>query len=66
VQPANEDHPDESWYYQTVDYNLTFKTADDWEHRANGLQAQFTIRWAETDDGDHWRIILWRDDVGGN
>jgi hypothetical protein len=62
--PENEDHPGESWFTQTVDYNLTIKTADDWEHRANGLKAQFTIRWAETDDGDHWRVILWRDDVG--
>jgi len=62
--PENEDHPGESWYTQIVDYNLTIKTADDWEHRANGLQAKFTIRWAATGDGEHWRVILWQDDVG--
>jgi hypothetical protein len=62
-QEPNEDHPDESWYFQTVGYNLTLKTADKWEHRARGLQAQFYIRWAEYDNGAHWRIVLWRDDV---
>jgi hypothetical protein len=62
-QPPNEVHPDESWFFQTVVYNLTIKTADDWEHRANGLRAQFYIRWATYDKGEHWRIILWRDDV---
>jgi hypothetical protein len=62
--PPDENHPDESWYTKTVNYNLVIKTADQWEHRANGLQAQFTIRWGATEDGEHWRIILWRDDVG--
>ncbi len=62
-QPANDDHPGESWYVQTVMYSLTIKTADDWEFRAIDLQAQFTIRWAQTEAGEHWRIVLWRDDV---
>jgi len=63
-QPEHPDHPGESWYFKVVDYDLVVKTADDWEHRALGLQAQFTIRWAQTEQGEHWRIILWRDDVG--
>jgi hypothetical protein len=62
-EPENENHPGESWYFKTVDYDLVVKTADDWEHRALDLKAQFTIRWAETTEGEHWRIILWRDDV---
>jgi hypothetical protein len=62
-QPANEDHPDESWYFQTVDYNLVIKTQNSWEYRALGKKAQFYIRWATYDKGEHWRIILWRDDV---
>jgi hypothetical protein len=63
-QPENEDHPGESWYTNTVDYDLIVKTADDWEHRALDLKAEFTIRWAGTPEDGHWRIILWRDDVG--
>ena len=61
-QPENEDHPGESWYFKTVDYNLVVKTADDWEHRAIGLQAEFTVRW--DDERGWWRVVLWRDDVG--
>jgi hypothetical protein len=64
--PPDEDHPDESWYTKTVDYNLIIKTHDGWEHRAIGLQAQFTIRWGETEGGEHWQIVLWGDDVGSS
>ena len=62
-EPENEAHPDEKWYVKTVDYDLVVKTADDWEHRALDLKTQFTIRWAQTSEGGHWRIVLWRDDV---
>jgi len=34
------------------------------EYRALGLLAKFTIRWAQTSEGEHWRIVLWQDDVG--
>jgi len=60
--PPNQDHPDETWYIKTVDYNLVTKTADDWEHRARGLKAQFAIR--KDESTGQWQIILWRDDVG--
>jgi hypothetical protein len=63
-QPENEDHPGESWYTNTVDYDLIVKTADDWQHRALDLKAEFTIRWAGTPEDGYWRIVLWRDDVG--
>ena len=62
--PESQEHPGESWYSKVVDYDLIVITADEWEHRALGLQAQFTIRWAQYPEGEHWRIILWRDDVG--
>ena len=62
--PEKPDHPDESWYTKTVVYYLVVKTADKWEHRATGLKAKFTIRWAQTEEGEHWRTVLWRDDVG--
>jgi hypothetical protein len=65
-QPENQDHPGESWYVKTVRYDLIVKTADDWEHRALGKHAEFTIRWAQTPGGEHWRIVLWRDDVDGD
>jgi hypothetical protein len=64
--PPDENHPTESWYTKTVNYNLVIKTADQWEHRATGEQAQFTIRWGETEGGEHWQIVLWRDDVGSS
>jgi hypothetical protein len=60
--PPSPDHPGESWYTKTVDYFLVVNTADDWEHRAIGLQAQFTIR--QDDSTGRWQVILWRDDVG--
>ena len=60
--PTNPDHPGETWYIKTVDYDLVTKTADDWEHRALGLNAQFTIR--KDDSTGRWQIVLWRDDVG--
>lgn len=63
-EPENETHPGESWYKKIVLYNLVVKTQDGWEYRAIGLQAEFTIRWAEYDRGEHWRLVLWRDDVG--
>ena len=65
-EPPNDDHPDETWYTQTVGYDLIIKTADEWEARALNKYAEFTIRWAETSEGEHWRIVLWRDDVGSN
>jgi hypothetical protein len=65
-EPANENHPGESWYTKTAQYDLTMKTADQWEYNARGLQAEFTIRWGETEDGEHWRIVVWRDDVGSS
>jgi hypothetical protein len=61
-ETANESHPDESWFTKTVEYNLVVKTADNWEHRANGLKAQFTLREDDTTGG--WRIVLWADDFG--
>jgi len=61
-EPPAGHHPDESWFTKTVDYNLITKTADDWEHRATGVRAQFTIRWDEP--AGAWQIVLWRDDVG--
>lgn len=63
-EPENTNHPGESWYRKTVDYDLIVKTLDSWEHRALRLQAEFTIRWAGTQEDGHWRIVLWRDDVG--
>jgi hypothetical protein len=60
-EPPNEDHRDETWYIKTVDYNLVTKTADDWEHRALGLQAQFAIR--KDESTGRWQIVKWRDDV---
>jgi hypothetical protein len=62
-QPPNPDHPGEPWYFKTIDYNLIVRTADDWEHRANDLKAQFTIRWDEP--AGEWQVVLWRDDVLG-
>jgi hypothetical protein len=62
-QPPNPDHPGESWYSKTIDYNLVVKTADDWEYRAIDLKAQFTIRWDES--AGQWRAVSWRDDVFG-
>jgi hypothetical protein len=53
----------ETWFGKTVSYRLVIKTADKWEYRALDLKARFTIRWAETDNGDYWRIVRWRDDV---
>lgn len=61
-QPPNRDHPGESWYTKTVDYDLIVRTADSWEFRAFSLSAQFTIRYDEPPG--RWRIVLWRDDVG--
>jgi hypothetical protein len=52
-------YPEDSWV-------LIIKTHDGWEHRAIGLQAQFTIRWGETEGGEHWQIVLWGDDVGSS
>ncbi len=54
---------EESWFGKTVTYRLVVKTAGSWEYRAIDLKARFTIRWAETDNGDYWRIVRWRDDV---
>jgi hypothetical protein len=54
---------DESWFGKTVTYRLVVKTADSWEYRAIDLKARYTIRWAETDNGDYWRIVRWRDGV---
>jgi hypothetical protein len=62
-EPPNQDHPGETWYTKTVDYNFVAKTADDWEHRARGLQAMFYIR--KDDSTGRWQIVLWRDDKGG-
>ena len=62
-QEPNQDHPDQSWYFQTVDYNLVIKTQNAWEYRTSDKKAFFMIRWAEYDNGEHWRIVLWRDDV---
>lgn len=61
--PPNPDHPDETWYKKTAGYDLTIKTADNWQARTHGLQAEFTIRWAGTQEDGHWRIVLWRDAV---
>jgi hypothetical protein len=62
-QSTNPDHPDESWYFKSVDYDLVTKTADGWEHRALNLRAQLTVRWDEL--SGRWQIVLWRDDVYG-
>jgi hypothetical protein len=63
-EPPDTNHPTETWYKQTVAYDLVTKTADDWEHRALDLQAEFKIR--KDDATGHWQIVLWRDDVRGN
>jgi hypothetical protein len=61
VEAPNQDHPFESWYTKTGVYDLVVKTADQWEYRAHGLTAQFTIRYDKR--SGQWRIVLWRDDV---
>ena len=53
----------ETWFGKTVTYRLVIKTADSWEYRALDLKARYLIRWAETDNGDYWRIVRWSDDV---
>ena len=60
--PPDTNHPTETWYTQTVGYDLITKTADDWEHRALDLNAQLTVR--KNDSTGLWQIVLWRDDVG--
>jgi hypothetical protein len=62
-EPPGGRHLDETWYVKTAVYRLVIKTADQWEYQALGLMAQFKVRWAETDNGDFWRIVEWRDDV---
>jgi hypothetical protein len=60
-QPPDTVHPTETWYTKTVDYDLVVNTADNWEHRALGFKAEFTIR--QDDATGRWQIVLWADDV---
>jgi hypothetical protein len=62
-EPPNQDHPDETWYKKTAGYDLSIATADGWKLRIQGLQAEFTIRWAGTEEDGKWRIVRWRDAV---
>lgn len=57
-QPAPPSHEGETWYRQTVGYDLTVKTADDWEYRAS-QHIEITIRWEEA--LGHWQIVRMRD-----
>ena len=61
-EPPDTNHPTETWYTQTVRYDLVVKTADDWEHRALGLNAELKIR--QDEPTGQWQIVVWRDDVG--
>jgi hypothetical protein len=60
-EPENPAHPGESWYRKVVNYDIVVNFADGWERRGFGLKAAMTIRWDE--DREHWRIVLWVDDV---
>ena len=62
-EDPNPNHPGETWYVKAVAYDLVIKTADDWEHRAIGYQAQLKIRWDTK--AERWAIVLWSDDPGG-
>jgi len=62
IEPENESHPDESWWRKVVAYDLIMKwDGVGWERRGLGLHAEITIRWDP--DLEHWRIVLWRDDL---
>jgi hypothetical protein len=60
AEDPNQNHPGETWYVKTVDYDMVIKTADDWEYRAIDHRAEFKIRWDDT--VDRWAIVEWSDD----
>ena len=59
-EPPDSVHAGETWYTKVATYRCVIKTADSWEYRAIDLKALFKIR---KDDGGHWRIIEWYDDL---
>jgi len=63
-EPANQDHPGESWWRKAFGYDLILKwDLVGWERRALDGHGEVTIRWDP--NLEHWRIVLWRDDVHG-
>lgn len=58
AQPAPPSHEGETWYRQTVGYDLRVTTASNWKFRAV-QNIEITIRWEEA--LGHWRIVRMRD-----
>ena len=59
----DQNHPGETWYQKSVDYFLTIVAGETTYTSGNPIKAQFTVR--RDPDLDIWRIVQWRDDVGG-
>ena len=51
------------WYEKAVDYYLTVVAGETWYTSGNWIKASFTVR--RPDPESPWRIVSWRDDVGG-
>ena len=66
ITPDPGQFPDETWYYKSVNYNLTVVVeAPQWDitYLAQNLKALFTVRQVEKNGKQIWQIVEWRDDV---
>ena len=63
ITTPDAEHQGETWYQKSIDYFLTVVAGETTYTSGNPIKAQFTVRWDPT--LEIWRIIQWRDDVGG-
>ncbi|UCG52635.1 MAG: hypothetical protein JSW58_03545 [Candidatus Latescibacterota bacterium] len=63
VTPEDQiNYPNETWYEKTVRYDLIV-TSGPIDYTGLNIQASFTVRKAEVNGKEIWRIISWRDDT---
>jgi hypothetical protein len=63
VRKTDPPYEGESWYQRTVEYRIIISTTSEFTLQGTEKKALFTIRLAEVDGENFYRIVQWSDDI---